>query len=359
MSLNRLRNRFWRRYRMLTGRTYEPARLRWLPRTLEYRGEFGLELLVFLPFVRWLSERGLLRERTVSTYKGMEPFYRGIDGVLVERDEKRTFVPPGDRPSFLPVNDEFALTGATPCHRYPELRGMFADLVLDPALEAAIARKPLLIIHNKYTDEWNKGPVNHLDLDTLERLIAVLRDAFTVVYIRHGIRDLPTGYTEDQNDILPFNDLGLIARHPDVLLFDDLLDAHMARRPESNINEFKNALCSRCFRFITSQGGGAHHLAFFSGSIMAILHREGLEENGAYETGFYTFVSDPPPLLLCCPDGNDIVRAGEVIARTRLEGGRISLGAGDEAAAAMLAPGRLRQRRPEETSIAPESPPAT
>lgn len=348
MSLNRLRNRFWRRYQILTGRSYEGIRLTWLPKTLEYRGEFGLELLVFLPFIRWLSERGLLRQRTVVTYKGMRPFYRDlVCQKYIERDERREFVPPGDRPSYLPVSDEFALKGPSRFHSYPDLRTMFSSLPLRRWLEVAIQSKPLLIIHNKYTNEWDRGPINYISTDAIDDIIHQCKDAFTIIYIRHGAQKLPEDYTEDQNDILTYNDLKVIARHPEVLLFDDLFLDHQDEFPNSTLNEFKNILCSKCYRFISSQGGGAHHLAYFSGSILSILHREGLEENGAYQNGFYTFLSTPPPLLLCCIDSEELVLSSRVVVDTDVLGGAISIRPEAVPLARSLSATTLEQRQAE------------
>lgn len=328
MNIESLKNKLWRRYHRLTGRRYSAGRAMRIPRTLEYRGEFGLELLVFLPFVAWLSSAGLLRNRTIKTYRGMKSFYEGLEfKTFVEHDRQREFIAPGDRPAYLPVKSEhdFDGVGRSPFHIYPDFRGMFRSLPLPSAFEARLAERPLVIVHNKHTDEWNSGPVNHISLPTLERLFSDLSQAFTVVYIRHGIRRIGHGYVGDENTMVDFDDAGLLARFPDIVLFDDLFETHRSETGADDINAFKNALCSRSFRFITSQGGGAHHLAYFSGSVMIILHRRGKEEEMAYADGFYNYLANPAPIRLCCRTEEDLVEASSVMRGSEVVDGRIFL----------------------------------
>lgn len=324
MNLNRMENRI----RRLAGGAYDASRVRNLPGTLEYTGEFGLELLLFLPFVTWLSQAGLLRNRTIKTYRGMGSFYSGLDcKAFVEKDDQRVFVPPGDRLPYLPVKSEhdFDGVGRSPFHLYPDLRRKFEPLPLPSAFEARLRERPLLVIHNKHTDEWNSGPVNHMSLDVLDRLFVQFEKAFTVVYIRHGIRAAAHGYVGDDNSIVPFDDLGLLAKHPGITLFDDLFDLHRAETGDGDLNAFKNALCSRAYRFVTSQGGGAHHLAYFSGSAMAILHRQGPEEELAYSDGYYGFLANPAPIRLVCRTEAELIEASGVMVGSEVVDGRILL----------------------------------
>lgn len=127
-----------------------------LPDELEYIGEFGAELVLFLPFCAWLSKAGLLKNRRIRTYRGMRCFYDDLDCLeIVEKDQPRTFVPPQDRPSsWLPVRNEhnFDERERPALHLYPDLRSKFCNLSLAP--EIGTAQRPLLIIHNKHDKEW-------------------------------------------------------------------------------------------------------------------------------------------------------------------------------------------------------------
>ena len=76
------------------------------PNTVEYTGEFGPELVLFLPFINWLSASGLLKNRRVKTYKGMRSFYDCFECVeIIEKDEPRRYIFPEDRRD-CPVKNE-------------------------------------------------------------------------------------------------------------------------------------------------------------------------------------------------------------------------------------------------------------
>ena len=310
-----------------------------LPEVLEYSGEFGPELVLFLPFCRWLSGAGLLKERRISTYRGMRCFYDDLDCVeILEKGEQRRYVPPQDRPAWLPVKNEHTFdTFCRPAlHSYPDLRAKFRALPLSP--EIGTADRPLLIIHNKHTIEWSAGPVNHIPLAVLSCLFSQLKRIFTIVYIRHGIGAKDPGYSDDDQFQRVFHDRALLESHREVLCFDDLYATHRAGGGTQDLNTFKNVLFSRCYHFITSQGGGAHHIAIFSGSLLVIMHRRGSEEAWAYGPGYYGFMSTVPPTLAICRNDNDLLRALPLFIDTTITADRVLLAPRNERLLAELSP---------------------
>ena len=162
-------------------------------------------------------------------------------------------------------------------------------------------------MRDKYNIEWRGAPANYISLTALDEIFRRLEHAFAIVYIRHGMAGRDPGYSEDFNLGLPFGDREVLERHPGVRSFDELYRAHVSGGGSYDINTFKNVLYSRCRHFISSQGGGAHHIAFFSGSRLAIMHRKGPETEWAYRDGFYTFVSDVPPLLTVCASDDELL----------------------------------------------------
>jgi hypothetical protein len=318
-----------------------------LPELLEYTGEFGSELVLFTPFCHWLSKEGLLRTRRIRIYRGMRCFYDDLDCLeILEKDEPRRYVPPQERQSWLPVKNEHTFDGlGRPArHLYPELRVTFRKLALLP--EIGTADRPLLIVHNKYNVEWDVGPINHIPLATLETLFGLLERDFTLVYIRHGIAPRDPGFSQDHNVLLSFDDRELLARHPDVLCFDDLYAAHRAEGGTQDLNTFKNVLYSRCYRFISSQGGGTYQMALFSGSLLVILHRRGSEELFSYAGGFYNFMAAVPPILAICTAENQLLRALPLFASTTVSKARLLLARGNEPLLAEFSPSTIAGRRP-------------
>ncbi|MGI4829117.1 MAG: hypothetical protein ACRYFU_13125, partial [Janthinobacterium lividum] len=66
----------------------------------------------------------------------------------------------------------------------------------------------------------------------------------------------------------------------------------------------KNTIFSHWFRFTGVPGGGDHHVACFSGSMLLILRNKGDEERQASGRGYYQF-ADPTTLLTVCHSGNE------------------------------------------------------
>jgi len=310
-----------------------------LPDVLEYTGEFGPELVLFLPFCRWLSSAGLLKERRIRTYRGMRCFYDDLDCLeILEKDQQRRYVPPQERPAWLPVKNEHTFdTFCRPAvHLYPDLRAKFCGLPLTPEIGAV--DRPLLIIHNKHTIEWSAGPVNQIPLAVLDGVFGTLKRKFTVVYIRHGIGPTDPGYSDDDQSQRTFQDRALLDSHPEVFCFDDLYAAHRAGGGTQDLNTYKNVLFSRCHHFITSQGGGAHHIALFSGSLLVIMHRRGFEESWAYGPGYYGFMAAVPPIRAICRTDDDLVRALPLFIDTTMAEDRVVLAPGNERLLAECSP---------------------
>jgi hypothetical protein len=317
-----------------------------LPETLEWVGEYGTELVLFTPFCLWLSKAGLLKQRRIRIYRGMRCFYDDLDCLeLIEKDERRTYQLPIDRPAWLPVRDEhtFDNQGRSPFHWYPDLRRKFLPYPLTPDVTAA--GRPLLIVHNKHTNEWGGPPINHIPLAALDILFHMLKHAFTIVYIRHGMGPKHPGYSEDLNSDVPFGDRKLLEGHPEVLCFDTIYAQHRSDGGTQDINTFKNVLFSRCHHYVTSQGGGSYQMALFSGSIMIVLHRRGLEDPYTYRDGALSFMADVPPIRVICRHDRDLVRALPLLLHTWMTEDRVMLAPGAERLLAAYSPWAGAQRR--------------
>jgi hypothetical protein len=321
--LRSVAHRIWR----LNSLAHESRWLDSLPDLLAYTGEFGAELILFTSFCGWLSKAGLLKDRRIQTYFGMRCFYDDLDCLeVLEKNEVRCYVPPRHRPSWLPIKNEhnFDNLGRSPFHLYPDLRGRFQKLPLLPEIDSV---NPLLIVHNKYNDEWSdRGPINYIPLGALENIFRQLRHVFTIVYVRHGGGVEHPEFSDDRGTPRPFEDRPLLDRYPEVHRFDDLYKLHRAQGGTQDLNTFKNVLYSRCYHFISSQGGGAHHIAMFSGSLLAILHRGGAEECWAYGDGYYNFMAKEPPIRAICRTEVELVRALPLFVNTTVTDDRVSMG---------------------------------
>jgi hypothetical protein len=233
--------------------------------------------------------------------------------------------------------------GRSPFHFFPDLRDKFGNLPLMP--DITTAARPLLVVHNKHNDEWGLGPVNYIPLATLNILFSMLKHDFTIVYIRHGMNSINPGFVEDHNAFIPFEDKCLLDNHPEVICFDTLYANHQALGGTQDINTFKNVLYSRCQHFVTSQGGGAHHIAQFSGSVIIVLHRRGSEEQWAYGDGYYGFMAPVSPIRVICRTEDDLLRALPLLVNTSIAGDRVMFASGTERLLAQFSPRATKQRR--------------
>jgi hypothetical protein len=265
--------------------------VRQLPDTLEYSGEFGPEIVCFVPFVHWLHQAGRLGRRRVLTYPGMRPFYFFLaDANYAEKSEARRYVPAREMPAYLP-NPSEQRGRKTAFEVFPDYRGAFGGRF------ARNCKKPILVVHNKHCLEWGIGPINFMAVDSLDRLFDALKQEFQIVYFREGFGSVDLallGYSADHNTPLPFDDAAVLERHPEVLSFERLAAASPDRHA---YNRLKLEVFADCRRFIVSQGGGAHLAAWFADTLV-VLHRMGYELRNAYVNGFYRYAIEPPLRLL-------------------------------------------------------------
>ncbi len=315
-----------------------------LPALLDYTGEFGTELITFLPFVTWASRQGWLRGRRVRSYRGMRCFYAHLDcDAVEEKPEPRHWVRPQERPAWLPIRDEDSFDGTrAPCdrHAYPDLRAMFRDVELRaPSLDGTL---PILVVHNKYNREWTFGrPVNFLSPAVLDEIFGLLGAQYRIVYIRHGMgRAEEDSYAPDQNRPLAgLGDEEVLARHPKVLNFDTLFAEHVAAGGEPDLNLFKNGLYARCWHFISAQGGGSYQCAYFSGALLMILHRAGIEHTWPYH-GYFRWLADPPVQLAVPMKDVQLMRGVRLFNLPRIVRGRAVVGEGRRTLLENLSPTR-------------------
>src|SRR5689334_20147291 len=92
-----------------------------IPDTLEYTGEFGIELVAFIPFVHWLQANGHMESRRVLTYAGMRPFYYFLaHSQYAEKAGPRTIVEASRRPSYWPTRRVGRSTAKKPSELFPD-----------------------------------------------------------------------------------------------------------------------------------------------------------------------------------------------------------------------------------------------
>uniref|UniRef100_A0A061SKD3 Uncharacterized protein n=1 Tax=Tetraselmis sp. GSL018 TaxID=582737 RepID=A0A061SKD3_9CHLO len=216
-----------------------------------YYGEFGYELILHLPYAYYLQHEGWVVKSFGPT--GTRPLYY-FSSEHVEHGSKR-FV-----------------CGGSPAHSnlHPNLFN-FSQWRAPPFSEVyrhleTVYDKPLLMIHNKYTEEWGGPPANFIDASTLNTLLRLLTDRYKVIYVRPGIYKtadiVDDGQIEHMNrHIGALDDISVLKAHPSVSVFQDLLKS----TPHTSWNELQMRLHANCRHKISVQGGSSILSSFFPG----------------------------------------------------------------------------------------------
>jgi len=276
---------------------------------LEYRGEFGPEITTFIPFVAWLKQEGHLSGRRIVTYAGMRPYYFFLDeSEFGEKIEPRSWVPESER--YWPSNSTYTAT-ASPWHVYPDYRLHFRK-------RGKRFDRPVLFIQNKFTVEWNEGPVNYVPLNSLRRLLSLTANKFDVVYSRP--RRQATGYSWDHNTACDYPDRAVIGQFAHVTDFETECQA-----AAESYNQAKLEMLAKSHLFVAAQGGGAHLLACFGESLLLVLHNAGDEYPHAYQRGPYKYLSAQPPKLLVARNSEEFNAGIEVMGSVLIQGSKVLL----------------------------------
>jgi hypothetical protein len=249
-----------------------------LPGIIQYEGEFGPEIVTFLPFVYNLHIRGLLKNRRISTYSGMKPYYYFLGPrKLIERTENRFFLPPGDR--WWPHSDE---------HQRIPISGETY-----PSFKRFRKKTNVLFIQNKYCVEWDEGPINFLSLETLRKIFESTEGKFKVVYSRQGIitNEAALGISIDHNKEMHLEDLALCESFPHVIVLEKRRITDFR-----SYNSRKLYWIDRALLLAGVQGGSNYPWTYFKKDSV-ILHKRGRETEFSYQQGFYNYLSNPPLAL--------------------------------------------------------------
>ena len=128
----------------------------------------------------------------------------------------------------------------------------------------ALSDLPLLILHNKFTQEWGEQPTNFIDVPTLLHLMEMLKGRYTIVYMRPYTGQHLRGYIGDNNFDVEFDDHEQIKlHHPEVHLAHELLEQH----PQvSDFNQLQLALHAQAEAFISVLGGNSIIASYFAGT---------------------------------------------------------------------------------------------
>ena len=285
-----------------------------LPPILECTGEFGAEVNSFVPFIHWLYQTGQMVGRQILTYRGMKSFYYFLnEDQILEKDDKRSWVSPLRRPTWLPNRDDH-FPRRSSREWFPDYRAQYTtDFGFD---------KPILAIHNKFSSAYLLPPLNYFPLDNLDELFERYKRQYQIVFLPSSAGSLRArGFSRDHQKDKQIDEASVLHRHPEVIDFHELLAGR-----GWDYNELKLRLYASTFLFFTVQGGNAHMCSLFSGSLVAILHRIGQETRHSYAHGHFQYAANPAPHYLIASNATDFMDASRAVEDVTLRGDRVQLG---------------------------------
>ena len=227
-------------------------------KVIEFYGEFDQEIRYAIPFAYWHFLNGTLKQTIAAT--NTKPFYFFSPDHL-ETHETRV---------WEAGYGNYGIPNMTHAPTYDFSKWARVPFKAHYRNEVFVYDKPLLVIANKYNIEWDKPPINFLNIDSLNELIISLKSQYQIVYNR------PLGgqIVLDNSEIM---DLGehawLRETHPEVLLMNDLFEQH--RDEVTNFNHLQLMVYANCDRFISMHGGTAALASCFGGINILLSHPGG------------------------------------------------------------------------------------
>lgn len=227
-------------------------------KVISYNGEFDQELRYVLPFAYWHYLNGTLKQTISCT--DTKPFYF-FSNDHQERYKKRI---------WEAGYDYYDVPNMTHSPSFSFTKWARVPLKSHYKNDRFVFDKPILVIANKYNIEWDKPPVNFLDIPALDRIVSTYKSTYQIIYNR----PLSTQIVLDNSEIMDLNEHSWLREtHPEVILMNDLFEQH--RDMVQNFNHLQLMVYANCDRFISMHGGTAALASYFGGINIILSHPGG------------------------------------------------------------------------------------
>ena len=139
--------------------------------------------------------------------------------------------------------------------------------------------KPILVINNKYNEEWLKPPSNYLSLEFINKFIDTFKDKYKIYYIRYDNNSSSDGYFDDAKGYDFFD-----YKHPtllkNVVTIYDYMNKHNV-----GYNEAQLEMMAQAKHIATVNGGNAVLSSYFGEDVIIYSSHKVLPERGIWGTG--------------------------------------------------------------------------
>ena len=244
---------------------------------IDLHPEFGLELVLGIPYAYWLHERGELEG--VRTVKGMKPFYYFCDNVEEVYDYRtidNAAAGLGSLPNDWIHHNAMSMFGKgygdlTESEKqtsngtldYSEWK--LPNYVEQYKNDEFKLDNPFVVISNRYNIEHGQPPIGFFDIKVLYDMFEYFTDnGYKVIYKRPKNNEFPLDTNEANSISAGFNDIsadveehGLMTDYQLTKYFDDvvLLDDLIENKDTHSYNEAQLKLFSNAEGFVAMGGG--------------------------------------------------------------------------------------------------------
>jgi len=119
--------------------------------------------------------------------------------------------------------------------------------------------KDIIVINNKYNEEWLSPPVNYLSLDFISKFISLFSDKYQIYYIRYNGEG--EGYYDDA-PTYEFNDYCCTIWGDVITIYDFM------KKYDIGYNEAQLIIMSQAKHIVTVNGGNAVLSSYFGEDVM-------------------------------------------------------------------------------------------
>tara|TARA_R100001015_G_C4621296_1_gene178469 strand:- start:33 stop:1013 length:981 start_codon:yes stop_codon:yes gene_type:complete len=286
--------------------------------------EFGIELVLSVPYAYWLHEQGKLDK--VITSKGMKPFYyfcdnveekynhRTIDNSMAGLDSLPNNWIYGDKKNAELYKDEWEnwesfrnVERGCGILNYKEWK--MPDFKSQYKNDKFKFKKPFVVVANRYNWEHGKPPVGYFDIKCLYDMFNYLTESgYTVIYKRPNNTEFPIDQNEmntvHNQEVLRahvdgvgmMTDFDLTEHYEDVILFDKIKEQNV----DITYNELQLNLFTNSKGFIGISGGSTLLLNLFQKPTITYLYNSSdlrdkfwEDENGNVNIKNYYYMMNP------------------------------------------------------------------
>ena len=249
--------------------------------TIDTNPEFGIELVLTIPYAYWLHKNNKLEK--VITSKGMKPFYYFCNNVE-EKYDYRTIDNAAAGLNSLPNNWIYGMKDYAEMYKdeWDHWKNFMCSKrgcgILDYRKwkmpnyneyyknNEIVFDNPVIFVTNKFNYEHDGPPVGYFDIKCLYEIFNYLvNKGYSVIYKRPKNTEFPLDQNEahtlmsrenltaDVDGIGVISDYELTGYYEDVHLFDDIV----AKYPQYTYNELQLKSFANSTGFITIGGGNA------------------------------------------------------------------------------------------------------